>query len=410
MNFIKAIVNIREILYPLFLWIFIFAVYWSFSWFFNEPVDIFVHLMPLFFIISVYIGYRFHTYKRYKRNKPFQLNKKINFLIPGLLGVLSTIFYCYKNIGNIGRNLAEVREEHLESHQTGIQDTIYQFFFPLLIISFIVVNFNNLKQKIIINLMVIFSCLIFIPINGGRINFLIFGSLYGAMFFFKQHDSILRNWFKNLLKYFFYFMIFAIVVSVYGILRISEDSSQIVSYLSTLQYVKNDSLMSLLQLPNNIGIFIILFITVIYDYTGGNVYYLNIFINNFHKINYRTYGFYNFNFLDRFQIIDFNKAHDDIDKLYLRYDIKQNVWATFVRDFSIDFGLFGTFLVLIIISSIMFDARKYLAKSYSAQVLFFLLFAFLLFSPFHSLFYLTRVYGITFFIALVGFFRFKYLR
>lgn len=407
MNFVKSITDVREIFYPLFFWIFIFVIYWSFSWFFIEPVDSFIYLIPIFVILSIYISFKFSTYKIYK---PFGLNKKNTFLIPSLLGFGSVIFYWLQNINNFGRDLAEVRQEHLENANVGIQDTIYSFLFPLLIYSFIVVNFNNLKYKKTINLLVIFSCVIFIPINGGRINFLVFGTLYAAIFFFNNHEKIIKKWFLNLVKFILYFIVLSFISSLYGLVRISEDNSQVLNNLYTLQYINNDVLMGLLKLPNNIGLFIIFFINIFYDYTGGIVYYLNIFLDNFYKIDYRTYGFYNFNFLDRFETINFTKSHDDIDNLYLPYDIRHNVWASFIRDFMIDFGLIGTFLVLIILSSIMFHARKYIAQSYSAQVLFFLLFAFLIFTPFHSLFYLTRVYGITFFIALFGFFRFKLFR
>ena len=407
MNFFKAIANIREIFFPMFLWAFMFAIYWGFSWFFNEPVTPLVYLMPVFLALAIYIAYRLQGYTNY--DKPFRLDKNKNFFIMALLGTLTVVFIFYKNLGNLGRDLADVREEHLENAiNGGLEDTLYSIFFPLLIISFIVVNFNNLKYKILINCFVIFSCVAFIPINGGRINFLVFGALYGAIALFKNFESIRKKKIKNLLKFVLYFIVACVLGSFYGIARTGKDNDQIVGYLYTLKYVNKDVLIALLKVPYNAGLILILFITAFYDYTGGNVYYLGIFIDNFHKIDYRTYGFYNFIFLDRFQIIDANKAHEDIDKLYLPYDIVQNVWATAIRDFAIDFGLIGTFIAIMLLCSLMFNARKYLHRSYSAQVIFFLLFAFLLFSPFHSLFFLTRVYGITLLIAIIGFLRFKF--
>ncbi len=408
MNFIKAIFNIREIFFPLFLWVFIFIIYWSFSWFFNQPVNPIVYLMPVFFAFSLYVSFSI-TSKYLVYNEPFGVKKNRNYLIPSLIGFLTVLIQFSSNLGNLGKDLSQIREGFQENFQNGFQETLFSYLFPLILFSFIVVNFNNLKNKKVINILVLLSCIAFIPINGGRVNFLVFGSVYGAIFLFKKFESIKKSYIKSLMKFLFLFILVAILGSLYGVLRTGKDNDQLVTALSKIQHINSDVLFYLSRIPYNIGIIIIVFINTFYDYTGGNVYYLSIFIDEFHKINFRTYGFYNFNFLDRLKIIDWMKTHDEIDKLYLNYDIKYNVWASFVRDFAIDFGIVGSFVVLILLGSLMFHTRKYLNQSHSAQVLFFLIFGFLLFSPFHSLFFVTRVYGITFFISLVLFVRFKYI-
>jgi hypothetical protein len=404
MIFFKTILNIREVLYPLLLWILIFVIFWMFSWFYNEPVDTFVYLVPLFVIVSIYLGFKFNVYDEQKN---FRLKKSNFFLTTALMGFFSVIYYLIKNLKNLGKDLSEVRADHLENVKIGLQDTLYSIFFPFLIISFIVANFNNLKHKNVINIFAFLSCLIFIPINGGRVNFIVFGSLYASIYLFKNHDVIIQNRIYFFLKFLALFVFTAIIGTIYGILRVSESTDKIINYLSTLNYINENALLFLLRLPNDIGIFVVLFIAVFYDYTGANVYYLHIFLNNSHKLNYLTYGFYNFNFLDRFNTINFLKVHNDIDNLYIPYDIKQNVWSTFIRDFSVDFGLLGSFFVLTLMSSLLFYSRNYISKSYSAQVLFFLLFAFLLITPFHSLFFLSRTYAIAFFLSLIGFLKFK---
>lgn len=408
MNFGKSIFNVREIFFPLFVWVFIFVIYWSFTWFFNEPINPVVYGIPLLFAICVYAGYLTSGYYNPYYNI-IGIKKNRNYLILTLVGFSTVVLQFLVNIGNLGKNLSQIREEHQDNMQSGIQDTLYSFLFPLLIFAFIVVNFNNLKHKKAVNIFVLLSCFAFIPINGGRLNFLLFGTLYSSVYLFRNFHRLKKYYIKNLLKFLLIIFVMAILGSFYGILRTGKDNEQLVNYLSTIQHINNDTLFYLSGMPYNIGLVVIVFINTFYDYTGGTVYYLSIFIDEFHKIDYRTYGFYNFNFLDRLQIIDWLKTHDDIDKLYLNYDIKYNVWATFVRDFAIDFGIVGSFVVLILLTALMFHARKYLNQSHSAQVLFFLIFGFLLFSPFHSLFLVTRVYGITFFISLILFVRFKYI-
>lgn len=407
MNFLRATLTIRELFFPLIAWAMIYVTYWSFAWFFNEPVNPLVYIMPFAFILSVYFGYCINH--KYISFNEIHLQKKVNFLLLALVGFSTVLFQLYLKRANLEMDLASIREQHQEFSQSGLQDTLYSLFFPLVIVSFIVVNFNNLKHKRLVNIVVLSSCIAFIPINGGRVNFLIFGSLYIAIYVHKNFYKIKANLFKNLLRFIAYFIATAIFGSVYGFIRTGNETVQLANYLSTLQHIDSQTLHSLSLLPYNIGFIIIAFINTFYDYTGGNVYYLSIFLDEFHKIEYRTFGFYNFNFLDRFHLIDWNKTHDDIDGLYINHDIKYNVWATFIRDFSIDFGVVGTFIVLVILSSIMFQARKYLHKSYSAQSLYFIIFAFLIFSPFHSLFFLTRAYGVAFIMCSLLFVRYKFI-
>lgn len=408
MNIVRSCITIREIFFPMMSWGLIFIVYWAFSWFFNEPVDLYVYIIPIAFIFCVYLGFILNN--NYITYEKIKLVKRINFLALSIIGFSTVILQLYLNRTNLNLDLATVRENHQEFSQVGIHDTLYSLLFPLLLISFILVNFNDLKYKKFINIIVLISCIAFIPINGGRVNFLVFGALYMSIKFYKEFHFIKQSLASSIFKFMGLFLLVSVLSSVFGVLRTGKDSEQIINYLSTLQHIDNNVLNSLSTLPYNMGFIIILFINTFYDYTGGNVYYLDIFLKEFHKIDYRTFGFYNFNFLDRFKIINWNKTHDDIDNLYLNHDIKYNVWATFVRDFSIDFGIFGTFIVLTILSFIMFNSRKYITRSYSAQALFFIIFAFLLFSPFHSLFFLTRAYGVAFCICIILFFRFKLIK
>ncbi|GAB3930524.1 O-antigen polymerase [Larkinella terrae] len=398
----KNFIKIRELFFPLAAWAFIFVIYFSFTWLFNEPINVLTLFLPVIFLFFLYLGY-ITTKKSY--DNPVQIKKDFNLLIFAIIGFIPVCIYFFSSIDNLGKELAEIREEHMEQASGDFKDSIYNLLFPLLIFSFIICNFNNLKYKIFVNILTILSCLAFIPINGGRINFIIFSCLYLAIYFHKNFELIKKSYLKYFGKFTLAMLVISILGAMFTIMRTGVEGDTQVNFMSKLPHINNEALNYLGG--SQFGIILIFFINTFYDYTGGCVYYLSIFTDTSDKISYLTYGFYNFNFLDRFGVINWMKVHDDIDHLYYDYDIRYNVWATSIRDLSIDFGLVGSFLFIFFMSKLMFVSKRYLDRSKSAQLVYFMAFAFFLFSPFHSMFYLTKAYGLGFILAIILLVRYK---
>lgn len=403
LSFFK-ILKINEILFTFSSWVLIFVIYFSFSWFFDEPVTYRVYLVPIGFALAIYIGYLLNSYS--SNEIPYEPVQKKNYaLLFSLIGFVGVVILFLMNRDNVGKDIAEIRDQHRESYKAGFADSIFTSLFPLHIIAFIIANYNNLKYKFVINIITLLSCIAFIPINGGRVFILVFGCIYATIFLMKNFEKVRQRIFVFFLRVILIFILFSFLGAAFTILRIGAESTNIFNSISQYKFVNYSAAKNLTQIPNNVGIGLVMIIFSFYDYTGGCVFYLDIFLREMDKIETWTYGLYNFNYFDKFGLIDFMKVHDSIDKLYTNYDVQYNVWAGFVRDFYADFRLTGTFIFVVILSRLMFNAKKYLSQSYSAQVLYFMTFAAFLFSPFHSLFYITRTYGLAYVIALIIFLR-----
>jgi hypothetical protein len=404
MKIVRSFLNVSELFFPMLAWLFIFIIYFSFSWFFDESLDPWVYFIPFLFLFVLYLGYYFvGGYKTYD-DSVFS-KRHLNLLIPAIIGFIPVVVLLINKAGNLDKELATIREEHLNEGSNDIVESIYTYLFPLLLLSFILVNFNNLKYKVIINILAILSCFAFIPINGGRVNFLIFIAVYIGLFTFKNFKKLKENIFINFLKFIGLFFVAILLGAIFSIARLGSNSEDLVTGFYRLQFVSNSGLNFLLQLPDGIGTSLATFIYTFYDYTGGCVYYYSVFFDNAEKLNYHTYGVYNFSIFIRATDVDWNKTHERIDNLYLKSDIKYNVWAGALRDFTVDFGFIGAFVAFFMLSLLLFYSRKFLDKSYSAQLVFFLLLAFFLFAPFHSLFYIDRYYQVAFVISLLLFIR-----
>ena len=406
MRIIKSFLSVRELFFPLISWFFIFLAFFSFSWFFNEPVNPIIYLLVLAFLLCSYLGYYFVG--RYDDYSKIEIKKKLKFnvLLPAILGCIPVLIYFTSSLGNIGKNLSSIREEHFEQGVKSGIENVYILTFPIFIISFILANFNNLRYKWIINLLALFTCLAFIPINGGRTNFLIFINIYMAIYLFKNFDKLKKRPVSYFFKFCGLFLLMIIAFSIFSITRVGAENENMIANFNRLKFINSGALNNLAKIPNGVGVILAIFIYVFYDYTGGNVYYFSIFYDNADKLNAHTYGIYNFSLFERFTTISWADTHFKIDKLYLKSDIKYNVWATALRDLYVDFGFTGTFIFVFILSVLFFSSRKFLYQSYSAQSVFFLSFAFFLFAPFHSIFYITPIYGLAFIISIVLFFRF----
>jgi len=206
--------------------------------------------------------------------------------------------------------------------------------------------------------LVILSCCAFIPITGGRGNFIIIGSISAGLYIFKNFEKLKRNKVKNFFKFIGLFAVGVFLGAIFSISRIGADKDVLISSFYRLQFVSNSGLKSVLSLPYGIGLTLASFIFAFYDYTGGNVYYLSIYLDNYEKIPYNTDGVYNFSVLNKFSNINWNKTHDAVDGLYLKYDIKYNVWSTSIRDFSVDFGVIGAFVFVFLLALLFFLFTK----------------------------------------------------
>jgi len=410
MKLFRVFKSVGELYFVLIAWSFMMIIYFSFAWFFISTLSPITYFMPVFFLLSMYAGYLVSgRYTVYEGRTENERHRKMVLLIPALIGIIPVIIIFLAK-GNTGANISTIRETHAEG-KSGASDTIgytlLMFMYPLLLFSFILSNFNNLKYKLYINLLAIFACVCFIWIDGGRENFIIFGGLYSSIYFYKNFDTIKKNTFKFFFKLTWVFLLICVVAVLYSLLRLDKEGSVLVSHLLTLKYINSDAITSMSRL--SFGIPLIVMISTVYDYTGSNISNLDIYILNSQNINL-GYGFYQFNFLDKFGIIDREKTHDLVDAIYLKYDISYNVWATSLRDLMIDFGVTGSFIFIFVLAYIMFKARQNFKKSYFVQCLFFLLFAFFLFSPFHSLFYMSRPYCVAFIIAFCGSFKYIFAR
>jgi len=304
--------------------------------------------------------------------------------------------------------VATIRDERFESNTGNVfYDTLYIFLFPLFYISFIWVNFNNLKYKRLINFLALLTCIAFVPINGGRTNFILFGVLYLGIYMVKNFEKLKKHALKSFLKFTGMFFLLVVLAVLFSVVRLGSNNDELITNFYRLQFIQNSALNWLLSIPNGVGAVLGIFIYTFYDYTGGVIYYLSIFYTNSDKISQRTYGAYNFSVFDRFVDINWIKTHDSIDNLYLNSDIEYNVWASSFRDLYVDFGFAGGFIFTFIMALIMFNARKYLYESYAAQVVFFQLLAYFLFAPFHSMFFISPFYGLTFVVSLIMFYRYK---
>lgn len=407
MNIFKSYWLVSELFLTFISWGLIIFIQLAFSWFFVEKIILLTYLLPILLLVVFYASHK-SCAGYIVNNYHINLKKSINILWPSILAFATVVFIFIDYVGNFNKELSAIREVGIESSKGSYKDALYIFIFPVLILTFIVANYNDLKHKKFINILALLSCFAFIPINGGRINFLLFGILYFAINFTKDFTNFKKNIFKNILKYIGIILLVIIIVTAYSTLRTGADNQDLVNHISKFQYINSNALTSLEKVPY--GLVLIIIIITFYDYTGSNIFHLSIFVDNFDKINYHTYGFYQFNILDIFNIINFKKTHDDIDRLYLNYDINHNVWASIFRDTIVDFGYIGSYIFLFSMGIVLFKTRKYISKSYSAQILYFLTLIFFIFSPYHSFFYVTNVYGTAYLFAIILFIRFKLKR
>jgi oligosaccharide repeat unit polymerase len=90
-----------------------------------------------------------------------------------------------------------------------------------------------------------------------------------------------------------------------------------------------------------------------------------------------------------------------VDALYTDVGVHEgvNVWATLVREIAMDFGVGGSLVFSLLIGIITGKAKKLSAQYWSAQVVYAVLFALMMFSPFTSLFK-SSIYQLGFYFAI----------
>ncbi len=412
MNFFKACFSIRELYFTILSWVLIVIIQLTFSWFFIQEVNFITYLFPLSLIFVLYIGYLFSGKYYIFQGTTVKNNLNVFVLWSSIIAFGTVLFKFIDFIGNFSKDLSAIREERL-NYIGNYKDTLYVLLFFLLVFSFIIANFNNLKYKKIVNVLALLSCVAFIPINGGRVNFLIFGTLYICIYTFKNFEVIKKNIIKRFLFFILTILLISIVMTYFSTLRLGADNTELVNHLNSLQYINSSAVNELNKL--SYGVYLIIFISTLYDYTGSNIYHLSIFVENLDKFSHVGFGVYQFNFLIKFNIIDYDKIHDDIDSLYVKHGINHNIWATSFRETITDFGILGSYIYVFILALILFKVRKYIAFSYSAQILYFLTLSFFIFSPFHSIFYISSSYGFAYISAIFlfifrNFFKFLFAR
>lgn len=393
-----------ELFFTLRVWLFIVIIYLSFIWLYNTSLSFWGWMMPVFFLISMYIGYALNG-KYYVVTDQITVKRKINFLILSLIGLVPVLLLFLER-GSFDKNISDLRDDHFDQGvAANFKDTMLTFMFPLVIISFILVNFNNLRHKKLVNLIAVIASLLSTRINGGRDLFLVFGMLFVSIYFFKNFNKLKQKAGSYIIKGFLLFIAICIAATVFSTMRTNKENDVLLNYMMKLKYLNSSALVSLNSYKY--GFALILLIVTIYDYTGANLSHLDIYLSNVDKVD-KTFGFYQFNFLDRLHLINIKQVHDLVDSFYVNYGIYNNVWATSLRDMMIEFGLIGSFMSIVILSWLLFFAKKYIHKSYSAQVVYIMTLSFFIFSPFHSIFYINRVFAFTFAAAIFMFLRFLF--
>lgn len=330
-------------------------------------------------------------------------SKKTIFLFCFILGVTSCIPLLINNTDNFNKDISDIRDQHHSFSDSGKNFffTLNFFLSPLLLIPFIYFNlYGTSVIKVTINVTFLLISLLFIFLTGGRVHFIIFGLLIFSIFLRKNEALILKHWKLYISKFLLCFMLLIIIGSTITLIRSGQESSNLLNYYYNLEHLKVGSASSISKTA--FGETLLMVLVSSYDYTVQPIINYSTFLDN-HLSVPRTYGFYQFNYLDRLQQFDFMKIHDKIDNIYyVKSGINYNVWGTAFREFVVDFGMIGSLIFFIFLVFLFKKSLKYYEIFDSSKILYAIIFSILIFSPFYSLLSI-RIFSLTFLCALLWF-------
>ncbi|MEA5139285.1 O-antigen polymerase [Arcicella rigui] len=358
-----------------------------------------------YFITAMMMVYKFLTTKlKFKLdvlNHPHKA--KYNLIIfLYFLGAVTCIPLLLENQSNLGKDWSEIREYHLENRSGG--GGLYTINFlasPLIFVPYIILSFSKVRaHRVIANTVAAFISFSFIFITGGRVHFIVFGLFFLAIYLLNNRVVIFKRMVSFLIKFILFFILIVILGSLLTLARNTADTSRLMEVYLSLNNVKVDVATTLLQYEWGAIVFVML--TQAFEYVGQCLIFFSMYFDNYEMVP-MSYGFYEFNFLDRFGIINWLDVHDKIDYIYsAKFGIFHNVWGTIFRDMIVDFGIFGSLIFLFLLLYLFRLSLKYMNTFLSAQVLYIFLFSLFLFSPFYSLMAI-RNFSLSFFCVFVWF-------